>query len=518
MAQELAIAEAKKVALEQVDELPYAIVKAGEVGELNLTPIEQDLYNLILRIKNVFENNGGAVAQQKQQEHDGVKAIIEANPGANLQAIEGLIDAQALDILIKLKQKAIAKKIMEFAVVNVDGFANGQQEGMGIQGKSPKDILGVSSLENLKTIYGLVNRQEAIDLVKDIIIHAIKNNVENAGALNGPQIANMATQAKDIISNDYVQALATYDNNKTPIAGESEQEKAARQAIAVNALNSIDEIVKTKKANVNQYLSAYRVIARVDSSTLTYPDAITGRFDIPEALGLTTMAILDTKEIKRVLLTQNSPATPKDIFNAQKENVDVLLKKLAVIQRTYHLRPQDDRDVGTFNEAGNGPNGAGGDPAPFGNEHASCPHGSFVRIIDVAHSLHPKVNTAVPTVVVFGETFSTEIKRSVKNLSNQKKQEVINFYTQINDPNAPYYTGRFVINGNNFSFHVDEDANQDVLVIPNSVKKVLTKVTESLAVSYNFLAPDPRLRIMQQHQAVDIINNSFLAIEPNAFE
>ena len=59
------------------------------------------------------------------------------------------------------------------------------------------------------------------------------------------------------------------------------------------------------------------------------------------------MAILDTKEIKRVLLTQNSPATPKDIFNAQKENVDVLLKKLEsnILSNDYKLQLIYDNDL-----------------------------------------------------------------------------------------------------------------------------------------------------------------------------
>ena len=132
--------------------------------------------------------------------------------------------------------------------------------------------------------------------------------------------------------------------------------------------------------------------------------------------------------------------------------------------------------------------------------------------------MHPKVNTAVPTVALFGDTFMAEMKKSVKNLSQQKKQEVINFYTQINDPQAPAYDGRFEILGNNFSFHVDEGLNQDAVNIPDSVKNVLTKVTGDLAVSYNFLAADPRLRIMPQNQAVDIIKASFIAIAANEFE
>ncbi len=230
---------------------------------------------------------------------------------------------------------------------------------------------------------------------------------------------------------------------------------------------------------MNKYLAAYRALDRIEnaknipqSDPGLFTEEITGRFNVREVLAYSMKVALDAGENQEMAINNHQPHSPADIFQRQKENIDLILTTLGTSQRGYNLNAEA-VDTGAVNDL------------------PSCAHGVFAHIVGTMNYKHKLVSISQHSPASLADEFNHAVKYEVRNLPAEQKAEVESFQATLNDVTVE------VKNQNEIEF---KNNGSD---FPESYKKVLSKVTKDLDIRYGYLHPNPKLQLVKKQKALD---------------
>lgn len=384
--------------------------------------------------------------------------------------------------------KDIVRNIISFSgEASTTGI--GGQQGVGTSGTSSRDITAVNSLNRLSELYGILDADKALELMKDITSIIIEENVKNLPNNVDFHQYVMDVQFQDT-SNTYKAKVQQYIDNY-PRENITQDQKRLKQ----EALNDINKLVLEENSAVNLYMAAYRMLDRIqDSASGLYTEKVTGRYNAPEALSYSLKAITDLHEAHKIRKENNQNTENNDLFQSQKDNVLHLVKNLGLASRAYNFDNNDGLvDIG----------GMVGNMGRFGNrqleDNVSCAHGTCVRITDSMIGNHSKVEIAEHSPASFADEFNFAASKQIATLTAQEKQAISNFNNSIDNVEVAFdRTAKkvdFII--------TDEDSN--VLQLPDIYKNILSKTVEELDTRYNFLDSNPKLRIVKENNVTDVL-------------
>jgi hypothetical protein len=481
--------------LAQIEQLAAGIVDSG-VDRNTLSVEDRAVYNLILEVANlnvVSANNPYAI---REREYQAVKTIIDnaitLDPTITLQEIKTNIDADVgIDFAQRTRYKVIAEKILDFDGTVAALAQNGGQQGVGLNGRSARDITSVTSLQRLQELYGIVDGTQALELTEKIAINAIRANMLNLSAQSDEQIKLVAVNAARVLPTaEYLNAARSYVDKSVPVVDENQVQRLDRLDERARDKLIIDEKLKSENSAINKYMAAYRALERIknDPNGL-YVEKITGRYNVPEVLGQTLRAITDVKEAKYVAATNNLPLDNQAIFNQQKENLETLFTALADGQRAYNRNDHINPDISGLVDIDRK------DHVVLDRDNTSCAHGVCVRIIDTMIGKHQKVSVSDSSPASFAAEFNTGVKQAVAKLPAADKLVVTDFHDDITNLNV-------VVDGlGGVTFTEQRGA------FPMPYQRVLGVVTKDLATRYNYLNPNSKLQLVKKNDALTTFEN-----------
>lgn len=129
-----------------------------------------------------------------------------------------------------------------------------------------KDITSAESLEKLRAMYGILDGDKAIELTQNIVVRVIKDNIPTIG----PDVAGISLDHRDTAATEEYKAAAKLylDNVRPPLAGETPQEKIAREGHKNRAMATIKQEIKSSLTAVNNNMAAHRALYRALSLQL----------------------------------------------------------------------------------------------------------------------------------------------------------------------------------------------------------------------------------------------------------
>ncbi len=437
--------------------------------EVQEQPRDIELSNLIDDIINLTVMHSNNPYVVRNEEYEAVNAIILANPTWRNIQLESYIDSN-IDISKRDRYKQLVRKILEYNGEVTDAVVAYAQQGIGYSHKSSIDVTGAFSLQRLQQLYGVLDGDLALDLMKQIAISRIKANVQGVDQEMNPVELNLGINIGDVIpGQNYINASQQY------LAGTNLEQN--RQII--------DQEVKHGFSNVNKYLAAYRALKRLeDNAHGIFTEEILGRYNASEALAYAVRAVSDVDEIGHSLTNRGIALTPENINKQQKENIDVLITALGASQRAYNMDP----DTGSIDTR-------------YGNDAISCNHGYFVRLVDaIFQTGHRQVKLSHTSSASFADEFRNTIIQKVRALPAHQKTIVEEYQNDHGDNIKIDFNGQNII-------YSSVDPRVPFIALPNDYSRIISETKEDLHNRYNFLSPNPKERLVKAVDSKATFNN-----------
>jgi hypothetical protein len=443
---------------------------------------EQDWQTVQAMIAEYKNNNGVEPSYTPYNYNIGVSASTSLDP---------LIDQNPnLNSAQKILYKKIAQDSLQFDGKVVNAGPQGGQAGVGMSGKSSRDISGVASLERLRGQYGVLNGNKAVDLMKNFTLHAISQKFPGLSDNETFAINAAATSAPQ----DYLNVIAASNIPNTTITQDQR--------------DIINNEVENGNSNVNKYLAAYRALKRIENDQNgLYTEKITGRFNVKDALAYAVRVAVDAGEIQKTAINNNQPSTPDNIFQAQKDNVNNIIDSLRHMQRTYIMNNKGfDASLKTQNDI----NGIQQHVAKDGE---SCAHGCFVRAVDTMVGKHSVVKVVDTSPANLTMEFQNDVVKAFKNLPLQTRLDISTFaddmYDDINGTNASSQATKALdvqVNqqNNNVEFKLRSLQNSQIEEFPTDYKQILSNVTQDLNKRYLMLHNNPKMQLVKKDAAINV--------------
>lgn len=476
-------------AIAQIDTEDYGNISSG-VNRDELSPEDQVLYDLMSSVRNIqVDHNDDANTYNKRNEnYESAKNIlvtiqddidqIRNDPNNNQdpefarvdinQRIAHLVDttliSQGIDGDQATQIKHFIEKITTFKKNEVAEMAR----NFMLSRNTSVDITGTESMQRLSKIYGILDGDKAIDILKKILLNKINKVVQRIGN-NNPINEN------DILGLDYNSA------------------ESYRQALTNRRADLMRQERESGFSIVNDYIAAYRRLCGLRNDNSSYTEEIDGRFNTKEALALSLFGALDAKEAKRSMVKDREMnLTPQKIFERQKSNIEAFWPQLRDMQRAYNDRagPDELLDDGLVDQN-------------------SCAHGQCVRVSWVLAQRHKEVEVLQVKNMQLKSSFSAAFKSMVNKLEDNKKNAIVNYNKSIS-PDAlnlsiDENTKRVVIKDNN---------NRELPRLYNDIFSTI--INDDLKPRFRFVNDDVKRPLMNQQNALDIlkylpgdVNNNF---------
>ena len=484
------------------------------IDRATLSPAEQSFYDILIRqISTILPAGGNNNLYVKRQiQYDEVAAIIAANPVADIDEIRDIINAR-YDLSWEDREhyKDTASKIFRFDGTFTVPEQEGVQQGIGAGHRGIKDLTATNSLERLRSVYGVLDGDQAVNIVESFIVALIRKDmaplsVEQAkraaadsGRIEPDWNYNNAMASFDaaVVEMEQIRARFPAPPNETPMAERFRtrlRELALRDVITRKnaARASIDTATKTSITSVNNTLAAYRAVNNriKPSPNGVFTEEILGRYNVKEMLAYAVIANLDFAEAQRNLVLQNTMTkvehriviTKERIFERQMQNIEGLIINLGKSQRSYNM----DYQRGALDRGG--------------MDHSSCAHGVGVRVVD-SMTHHSKVSLSDASPASFADEFNEGVKKKVLSLVTPAQKLEIDTWVDSRGAGDVVKID-YANNRINFSTPVHEGNERD---IPDFYKNILSDVAAEMDIRYNFTSPDLKRQLVKKLPAEQVL-------------
>ena len=551
------------------DGSPYGVVDSG-VDRGTLSATDQLLYDLILRIDGfkldlVRDANNDYVLADT--DYNAVKLLVDASAATNpdynsaqhTSAVKAAIDRSTTSVAERARKKVYVENIVRAVKGEMDDIVlEGEQAGVGFNHRSSSDISGVESLFKLREIYGVLDGDVAVRILKRLAIHAAREKLttvrtnrtnpdgsfilmtrDEISRLSDEAIEDLAVNAAksapnqayknaaNFISRNVSESVRQYRDRITeeqrlrPVPGTNIEQLVAAERTRLNAVEVarrsaaeaiINPVVEGSDTAVNKFLAAIRAVRRIVNDGEVFREEVVSRWTVRSALPNTLLAIVDVKEIKGKLPTIGRVANPENIFQRQKENIYRLLGEyLGDSQRTYKKKA-----TGYDN----------GDVYPNGSEPkvdiSSCNHGFFHRTINAANMIHSKVDIKAFTFDAFSSDVKSSLEGRVNRMNATGKTAYRTFVSSVGDN---WLTPRVTLgekrNGVLQMFDQNDrlvikafDRTGREIAVPTFYKQLLAPIVKDMGGKerFNFLNPDYKIRTFTAEKARELFVANFRVV------